>query len=424
MRPEAASQTFTVSGYRRLVDMGSGRVKVEQTRTPNFAYFQGPQAQRQIAGIDGDIAYNVGANGAPGRVGALVAQERKTDYFHHPLTIVRAALDPVTALSNMRTTGSERLIDVGTSSGQTVTLAIDAAGLPTRTSSQSYNANLGDVTLTTTFSDYQDVAGLKLPAHITTKVDDFTTADLRMIRQAVDGEIGDVAAPPAAASAPAPAPPTPTVTADSVAPGVWFLAGQSHNSVLVEFADHLTLIEAPLSEPRTLAVIAKARELNPGKPLTQVVMTHHHFDHTAGLRAAISEGLTVITQSGNKAFVETMASRSHSRQPDALTRNARPATVEVVDDDRVLKDSTMEMDLYHVNGSPHSDTMLMAYIPKARALVEVDVFSPGAAVQPYAANLIENLAARKLRVDRIVPLHGAIVPFSELTKTQASTKAN
>jgi len=268
------------------------------------------------------------------------------------------------------------------------------------------------------------VAGLKLPAHITTKVDDFTTADLRMIRQAVDGEIGDVAAPPAAASAPAPAPPTPTVTADSVAPGVWFLAGQSHNSVLVEFADHLTLIEAPLSEPRTLAVIAKARELNPGKPLTQVVMTHHHFDHTAGLRAAISEGLTVITQSGNKAFVETMASRSHSRQPDALTRNARPATVEVVDDDRVLKDSTMEMDLYHVNGSPHSDTMLMAYIPKARALVEVDVFSPGAAVQPYAANLIENLAARKLRVDRIVPLHGAIVPFSELTKTQASTKAN
>jgi len=155
MRPEAASQTFTVSGYRRLVDMGSGRVKVEQTRTPNFAYFQGPQAQRQIAGIDGDIAYNVGANGAPGRVGALVAQERKTDYFHHPLTIVRAALDPVTALSNMRTTGSERLIDVGTSSGQTVTLAIDAAGLPTRTSSQSYNANLGDVTLTTTFSDYQ-----------------------------------------------------------------------------------------------------------------------------------------------------------------------------------------------------------------------------------------------------------------------------
>jgi hypothetical protein len=30
-----------------------------------------------------------------------------------------------------------------------------------------------------------------------------------------------------------------------VAPGIWFLAGQSHNSVVVEFTDHLMLIEAP-----------------------------------------------------------------------------------------------------------------------------------------------------------------------------------
>ena len=105
----------------------------------------------------------------------------------------------------------------------------------------------------------------------------------------------------------------------------------------------------------------------PGKPLTHLVTTHHHFDHTAGLRAAIAEGLTVITHEGNRAFVETMARRSHSRQPDALTRNAKNVTVETVGADRVLNDATMEVDLYHVAGSPHSDTMLMAYIPKARA---------------------------------------------------------
>ena len=53
------------------------------------------------------------------------------------------------------------------------------------------------------------------------------------------------------------------VTAEELAPGVWFLAGQSHHSVVVEFADHLTLIEAPQNDTRTLAVIAKARELRP-----------------------------------------------------------------------------------------------------------------------------------------------------------------
>ena len=112
---------------------------------------------------------------------------------------------------------------------------------------------------------------------------------------------------------------------DAVAKGVWLLAGQSHHSALVEFSDHLMLIDAPQSEARTLAVIAKARETVPGKPLTQLVTTHHHFDHTAGLRAAVAEGLTVITHEGNRDWVERMAKRPHTRQPDALARKPKGA---------------------------------------------------------------------------------------------------
>ncbi len=424
MRPDAATQTFAVTGYKRVYDLGSGRMRLEQTRTPNFAYFQGPQAQRQVAGLDGDVGYNVAANGNATRMTGQITQERRTDFYHHPLTIIRVALDPAAKLSNIRTIGTEHLIDVATPSGQTVTVAMDMRSLPSRTSSTSYNANLGDVTLTTTFAEYQDVGGLNLPARIATKVDDFTTADLNLTKQTVDGEVGDLAAPAAAASAAVAAPAAPAVTTEAVAPGVWFLAGQSHHSVLVEFSDHLMLIEAPQSEARTLAVLAKARELKPGKPLTQLVTTHHHFDHTAGLRAAIAEGLMVITHEGNKAFVETMAARPHTQQPDTLAKNPKNVRVETVGADRVYKDATMEVDLYHVAGNPHSDTMLMAYLPKARVLVEVDAFSPGSAVQPYAANLLENITTRKLRVDRIVPLHGAIVPYAELIKTQAASKSN
>ena len=79
----------------------------------------------------------------------------------------------------------------------------------------------------------------------------------------------------------------------------------------------------------------------------------------------------------------------------------------------------MTVQLFHVAGNPHSDTMLMAYIPSARVLVEVDAFSPGSQVQPYAANLLENIRKRNLRVDRIVPLHGAIAPLAELVKVGA-----
>jgi glyoxylase-like metal-dependent hydrolase (beta-lactamase superfamily II) len=192
----------------------------------------------------------------------------------------------------------------------------------------------------------------------------------------------------------------------------------------VEFTDHLMLIEAPLSEARTLAVIAKAKEIVNNKPLQQLVTTHHHFDHTAGMRAAISEGMTVITQAGNKDWVEAMARRSHSLQPDTLAKNATRLDIATVDDQKEIKDQMNTVMLYHVAGSPHTDTMLMAYIPRDRTLIEVDVFSPGAAVHPYAANLLENIQKRNLRVDKIVSLHGPSATLADLQKAVASAKAN
>ena len=54
MKPEAATQQFAVTGYKRQIDIANGRQRIEQTRTPKFAYFQGPQPQTQIQGLDGD----------------------------------------------------------------------------------------------------------------------------------------------------------------------------------------------------------------------------------------------------------------------------------------------------------------------------------------------------------------------------------
>jgi glyoxylase-like metal-dependent hydrolase (beta-lactamase superfamily II) len=205
---------------------------------------------------------------------------------------------------------------------------------------------------------------------------------------------------------------------EPIAPGVWLLAGQSHHSLLIELSKELLLVDAPQSEARTMAVIAKARELRPGKPLTKVITTHHHFDHTAGIRAAIAEGLTIVTHSGNKGFFEEMARRPHTIVVDALAKNARPVAVETVDDERMIKDAQRTVSIYHVAGNPHSDTMLMVHLPAERVIVEVDAFSPGSQVNPYAANLLDNIERRKLQVERVVPLHGAIAPFAELAKAR------
>ena len=135
-------------------------------------------------------------------------------------------------------------------------------------------------------------------------------------------------------------------------------------------------------------------------------------------------GLTVITHAGNKEWVEHMARRPHTIQPDILAKNVSRLNVETVDAEREFKDQSMTVMLYHVAGNPHSDTMLMAYIPRDRILIQVDAFSPGSPVQPYAANLLENIQKRNLRVDTIVPLHGAVAPMAELVKVTGGAKTN
>jgi glyoxylase-like metal-dependent hydrolase (beta-lactamase superfamily II) len=418
MTIDATGQTFAVTGYRRLIDLSAGRMRIEQTRTPNFLYFQGQAPQKQVLGIDGEVAYGIGSTGTATRASAQAARDRRAEFVHHPIVLVRAALDPASVLSNGRTDGDLRLVDITLANAGTFTLAIEGAtGLPAYISSKTHHANLGDVVVETRFSSYAVVDALRLPERHTVSIDRFKTAELRLARPTVNRDIGDISAPEAARSAASPAAPaTPGVTAEVIAPGVWLLGGGSHHSALVEFSDHLLLVEAPQSEARTLAAIAKARELVPGKPLTELVSSHHHFDHSAGLRAAVAEGLRVFTHQANVAFYEEAAKRPFTIAPDALARNPKPSVIEGVAGDKVLEDKTQRVELQSLIGNPHGDTIIVAYLPKAGLLVEADVFSPGSAVHPYAPNLLEHIRNRKLGVERIVPLHGTVVPLAELVK--------
>lgn len=420
LRPGLAEQTFTVSAFTRVMDLQHPRIRTTVTRTPNFSFYQGPQAQTAITGLDGDVAYAGPSAERLARASRTAAIDRRDERLHHPLVLLRAALDGAT-VSAVRTTGSEHAVDITTDAGA-VTLVVDDAHRPLRITSAATHPNLGDVTLTTRFADYADGGGLSLPGRIATQVDDFTTAELR-VTSAVAPE-GTTEVPDAVRTAAEPTPAAPNVTADEVAPGVWLLAGQSHNSALVAFKDRLVLVEAPQSEARTKAVLAKARGLVPATPLTTLVMTHHHFDHSAGLRAALADGLAVVAHEGNATFVTQAAARPFTRQPDALAAVKAPGLdLQTVASTRTITDGSRSLVLYHLSGNPHSDTMLAAYLPKEKVLIEADAWSPeGGGYHPYAANLLEHIRRLKLDVARIVPLHGAPATLKELeAAVQAQT---
>lgn len=425
LTPEAPLTIWKVSGFRESFDPEKSQMHIEQTRTAQFPFAMDTSV-RDNRSLDGEIAWDTDQAGNGTRTTERAALERRVEFLHHPITILSAAFNPTAKVGNYRQRGDLDLIDVTTVNGDTVTLSVSKdTHLPFSVTSRADQPNLGDVPIETKFLDYEDQGGLKLPRHLVSTIDKWTRSDIRVSKNSINAPVNLAAPAPMRAALPAPADPPVSVTVEQVSPGIWWLNGDgNHHSVVIEFSDHLTLFEVPTSEARAKAVIEKSRSLAFGKPLTDVVVSHHHFDHSAGIRTAAAEGLAIITQHGNLAFFKDLISRPHTIVPDelAMALTPPPMQIKVVDDEVTLKDDTRELDLYHVKNNNHADTLLMGWLPNEHILIQADLYDSSWQRFPWAENLRENVELRKLKPEKDVPVHGKIENWADVLKTMAAKK--
>ena len=271
------------------------------------------------------------------------------------------------------------------------------------------NDVVGDMLVEAWYSQYKDFGGVKFPTMIVEKQAGFPVLILSVSDVKPNAAV-NIQAPPAPAGTTTG---TLSVQTEKVADGVFYLKGGTHHSVAVEFGDHIAVIEGPLNEQRSLAVIAEVKKLIPNKPIRYLVNTHHHFDHSGGLRTYVDEGATIVTHEINKEFYDKAFSAPRTLNPDRLARSQKKATVETVGDKKVLSDGTRTLELHLIKGNPHNDGILLAFLPKEKILIEVDVYTPAAANAPAApavsrntTNLVENVERLKLDFEKILPLHG------------------
>ena len=299
----------------------------------------------------------------------------------------------------------------------TARIFLNDQNLVERVESRYSDAVLGDIDVATDYWDYRDLGGVKMPMRVRQVRGGALVLDLE-VRDVQPNAKVDLAVPENVRAAGGE-----RVVAEKAAEGVWYLAGGSHHSVAIEMKDHVVLIEAPLYDGRVSAVLDEVKKLVPGKPVRYVVNSHNHFDHAGGVRAAVASGATLVVQQGAKAYFEKAFANPSRITPDLLSKSkARPKVMGVASR-HVFKDATRTVEVHHLRDPLHVDTFLMVYLPKERLLIEADAYTPGppgAAVpakpSPAHVNLVENLQRLRLRPERILPLHGRIVPASELYK--------
>jgi Metallo-beta-lactamase superfamily len=423
--PDAPQKWININGHQRVIDLEHGRTNVQQHNVQDFvfAYRRNMNGDVKVnAFLDGDVAFNVDPAGKWVRAPAIAARNRRIDMLDNPLSIVRVALEPDTQLANLHKEGVLQIFDLTTKQGDQLILAVNAeTHLPAWLSWVGPHPNFGDVRYHTYFTGYQPVGGngLNLPSGYNT-ISDFRNVVQQKIY--IDKYEVNVPVPAnlvASADVRAMAEPLPgrlpAVEAIPLGKGIWFMkVTPGGNSTLFEFDDHLVIFEAYGSEANALAVINKARETVPGKPLTQVIVSHHHIDHTGGLRAAVSEGLTVITNRQNAAYVQEVTSRPATVFPDALGRNQKPLKLMLVDRQLILKDKSMEVDVDRVVNNSHFSQGLMAYAPSAKVVAEGDLVDEGWDLVWWGNSYADSVKYWKLAVEKDLPVHGNIHTYPEV----------
>jgi glyoxylase-like metal-dependent hydrolase (beta-lactamase superfamily II) len=359
--------------------------------------------------IPGDVIQNLTRDG---RTEAGLLQIWMT-----PHGFLKAAAANATFSPASKGRGQTVLVKLG---GRTITGVINDQGLVDRIATTVANNILGDVPFEVTFSDYKDYGGTRFPSHIVQSQGGHRTLDLIVTdvqpNSAAARALAVAAQPPAAPASPAKTDP------QKIVEGVWFLAGGAPMSVLVEFSDHVVVIEAPQNDERTDATIAAVKQLLPSKPIRYVVNTHQHFDHSGGVRGYVAAGIPIMTHEKNRPYWERILRNPFTLEPDRLARAGRRPVIETVGEKRVLSDGAMTLELRHLQGNLHDDTLLVAYLPKQKLLVQADAFHPrpGAAPlaspPPFTVNLVENIRRLKLDVERVVHLHGGIDSIAAVVK--------
>jgi len=326
------------------------------------------------------------------------------------------------------------------------TLALADDSTPTSLTYADHDPAQGDIACRYEWSDWRDVGGIRLPYTLRRLIDGQPVREERLHRVGLNQPVSqDKFAIPAMVRAQDEAgrrvvtswtqrrraaglpyeeyTRVQHVDMATLAPGVWLARGGTHNSLVIEMADHLVVFEPPLFEARSEGVIAAAKESAPGKPIRHILVSHFHDDHSGGVRTYAAEGAVVVIHASAGDYIRAVLDQRRALEPDRLElarRDGRqsPPSVMLVEDETTLTDGTREVKVFHLPND-HSSGMLVGYVPDARVLFTADLVSDSFPLIPVFASRVHDLIQEKgLAVEMIACAHGNAMPYSQFAYSE------
>jgi len=360
---------------------------------------------------------------APGVVANVV-----TDIRLLPDRLILAALDNPGALSAVtpRRFRGEVMDGVRYANGpDTVSLWFDRLnGLLTAAERITDDGVLGDRRNTAMYTRWADAGGVRLPREIDSEANgrlvQHTVITSASTNVALDESMFTIPDSVSKRALRGPVVVAPVVVnLVELGPNVWRAEGGSHHSLVVKQGNRLLVVEMPQNSARSRAVLDTLRSRFPGVPVRTAVSTHHHWDHSGGVREYLAQGIPVVTHRRNVDFIRGIAAAKKTVAPDALSRTSRAPVVRAATDSLAIGTGDTRVEFIELPNT-HVEGMLVAYVPSLRLLFVADVIQPGPGMSPLGSREVMALVrSRGMPVDRVVGAHAGIVPWADVVSAAA-----
>ncbi|MEJ8567853.1 MBL fold metallo-hydrolase [Elongatibacter sediminis] len=201
-----------------------------------------------------------------------------------------------------------------------------------------------------------------------------------------------------------------------IADGVWLAGDHGTNVLYVEFDDYFVAMEAGGMPGYVKDVYEAMRPHMKDKPLRYIVPTHYHDDHAVGLRFYTRIGATVLTTPGKAGYLRELVG---AVDDGALLDELRFEWI--TGQGHRFEDDTGVLDVRVYADAPHTENLLVGWLPRAAAVFTADIFvgwgttpqirqGGGFGLRHYAAWLERTVEGGLDGIDWHLPAHGR--PYS------------